>query len=348
MKSVSPNRLSWYIALSSSTLVTLCLIFAYYLDSKFNFIVISIVAILSFFISFYITRIFIRRYLDRKIKLIYKTIHNFKVQKDFKSEINMDRDVLGDISKEVSTWATSSKTEIDKLKELEKYRKEFIGNLAHELKTPVFSVQGYILTLLEGGLDDPEVSEKFLNKASKGVDRIASIVQDLDTIMKMESTEIELDIRKWDIVQLVKDAIDELEEKASLKNISMSISLEEKQMPIHVLVDKQRIMQVLINLILNSINYGRIGGSTKVKFFDMDENILVEVTDNGPGIAQEFLPRLFERFFRVDKSRARDQGGTGLGLSIVKHIIESHGQTINVRSTVNVGSTFYFTLKKAN
>jgi two-component system phosphate regulon sensor histidine kinase PhoR len=236
--------------------------------------------------------------------------------------------------------------EIEDLREKENFRKEFVGNLAHELKTPIFSIQGYILTLLEGALEDPNFNRKFLMKAAKSVDRMTMLVEDLDTITQFESGSLKLDKEKIDVVELTKEVIEQREEEAEQKNIDISFN-KNYDKPIYADADSFRVSQVLINLITNSINYGKIGGKTTVRFFDMDERILIEVEDNGPGIGKEHIPRLFERFYRVDKSRSRHQGGTGLGLAICKHIIEGHEQSMNVRSEVGKGSVFSFTLAKA-
>lgn len=235
--------------------------------------------------------------------------------------------------------------EIERLKETEQFRKEFIGNLAHELKTPVFSVQGYILTLLEGGLEDETINRKFLKKASKGIDRIATVIDDMDTITRIESGMLVLDKKKFDIEELIKEVFDDLDELAKEKNISLTINKKEAAQ-LFVFADKSKITQVLANLILNSINYGNENGKTIVCIKSLKGKVLIEVTDNGPGIDNIHLSRLFERFYRVEKSRSRHKGGSGIGLAIVKHIIEAHKETISVTSEVNKGTTFSFSLPK--
>jgi two-component system phosphate regulon sensor histidine kinase PhoR len=243
-------------------------------------------------------------------------------------------------------WAESRIREIRDLQEKDSFRKEFVGNLSHELKTPIFSIQGYILTLLEGALEDPDNNRKFLLKAAKSVDRITALLEDLDQITKIESGNLKLNKSRFDIVELTREVLESLEHKARKSDISLKIN-QPGQPPIMVLGDRPKIAQVLTNLVVNSINYGNEGGNTKIRFYDMDENILVEVADNGLGMSEEHLPRIFERFYRVDKSRSRNVGGSGLGLAIVKHIVEAHNQSINVRSTEGAGSTFSFTLEKA-
>ena len=230
---------------------------------------------------------------------------------------------------------------------MEAYRREFIGNLAHELKTPIFNIQGYISTLIdeeESTDEEASIRQKYLNNAEKNIERMISLIHDLDTVSRLESGTTQLEIEKFDIVYMAREILEMQEIRAQEKNIRLQ--LKENYAPIYVYGDINSIKQVLTNLVVNSIIYGNENGSTRVSFFDMDENILVEVADDGPGISEEHLSRLFERFYRVDKSRSRNQGGTGLGLAIVKHIIEAHRQTINVRSKPGKGATFSFTLKK--
>ena len=258
----------------------------------------------------------------------------------------MNEDVMQKVQNDVMDWATERIEEISQLKEQDSFRKDFIGNLAHELKTPIFNIQGYILTLLEGALEDPDHNRKFLMKAAKNVDRMATLVEDLDIVTKIEGGSLELDMEEFNLGDLVRDILEELEPRAKRNNIDMEF-LEENRAPFMVIGDAPKVGQVLTNLISNSLRYGKEDGTTQVRFFDMEEQILVEVADDGIGMTEEHLPRIFERFYRVDKSRSRNAGGTGLGLSIVKHIIEAHGQSISVRSTQGKGSTFSFTLAKA-
>jgi len=246
----------------------------------------------------------------------------------------------------VEEWAKNKIDEIARLKDLEKYRKEFVGNVSHELKTPIFNIQGYILTLLEGGIDDPAINKLYLKRTEKSIDRMISIVEDLESITKLESGELKPNYIKFDIVKLTEDAFDLEQRVAQEQKISLEFNPRPDK-PIMVRADKKRIMEVMTNLIVNGIKYGKRKGFVKVAFYDLHDNILVEVEDNGIGIEKNDLPRIFERFYRVDKSRSREQGGTGLGLSIVKHIIEAHKQTINVKSVIDKGTTFTFTLEKA-
>ena len=260
-------------------------------------------------------------------------------------KVALNEDILGNVNREVMDWQQNRSDEIEELKKLETFRKEFLGNVSHELKTPVFNIQGYILTLLDGGLNDPSINKDYLMRAEKSVDRMISIIADLEAISQFETGELELDMECFDIVMLVKDVFEAQKFKATSKGIMLSFRDGEEK-PVSVYADKFRVRQVLTNLIVNSISYGKEYGETKIKFYDAGENIMIEMADNGIGISNEHLPRLFERFYRADKSRSRDQGGTGLGLAIVKHILEAHGQTITVMSTEGVGSVFSFTLKK--
>lgn len=275
--------------------------------------------------------------------MIYKTIHNLKSASSDKLKIDMSQDVMASINNEVREWASVKGDEIQKLREQEAFRRDFLGNLSHELKTPIFSIQGYILTLLEGGLDDHNINRDFLMRASKGVDRISHIIEDLDTITNLESGHLQLNKKRFNILEMAIEIIDSLEPKALEKG--RKLYFDDEYSPIYVFADKGRIGQVLTNLIANTIYYGNEGGTTEIRFVKIDDRVIVEVADDGPGIASEHLPRLFERFYRVDKSRARNIGGSGLGLAIVKHIIEAHKETIDVQSTEGKGSVFSFTLK---
>lgn len=288
----------------------------------------------------------VEKFIYQKVKIIYKTIHRFKSTKDSRRDIKMNEDVVDKVNRDVLDWAEGKISEITALKQTDSFRRDFIGNLAHELKTPIFNIQGYILTLLEGALEDPQNNRKFLMKAAKSVDRITTLIEDLDAITKIEDGKYDLDVDRFDIVELALEVIDSLEQRAKGANIRLILK-NPNQKAIQVNGDRSKIEQVLTNLLVNSINYGKPDGKSIFSFYDMEDTILVEVADTGVGISEEDLPRIFERFYRVDKSRARHVGGSGLGLAIVKHIIDAHGQTINVRSTAGVGSTFAFTLEKA-
>jgi two-component system phosphate regulon sensor histidine kinase PhoR len=262
---------------------------------------------------------------------------------DFK--LNMNEDILSKSEVEILKLAKRNSSELVKLKSEEKFRREFIGNLAHELKTPIFSIQGYILTLLEGGLEDPSINKRFLQRALKGVNRMNKIIVDLDMISKFESDRINMEIENNNIVEICQDVFESLELKAKEKKITLKFA-ESNSSEILVSCDKGKIGQVIQNLVINAINYSDPDTEVLVRFTDVESNILIEIEDNGPGIDEKHISRLFERFYRVDKSRARNEGGTGLGLSIVKHIIEAHGHTVQVRSKQGKGSNFFFTLTK--
>jgi two-component system phosphate regulon sensor histidine kinase PhoR len=253
---------------------------------------------------------------------------------------------MEDVEREVNEWAQRQEDEIEKYKSWAEYRRKFVGDISHELKTPIFNIQGYLHSLLDGGLEDTSVNMSFLQKAIKNVERLHTIVEDLSAISRLESGELILEMQVFDIKALAEEVMEDLEFKAQNRNISLELKDGASQ-SFRVRADRESIRQVFTNLLHNSIKYGKPGGRTKVGFYDMDKYILVEVADNGIGIAAKHLPHVFDRFYRADKSRSRAQGGSGLGLSIVKHIVEAHKQTINVRSTQELGSTFGFTLEKA-
>jgi len=311
------------------------------IDSVITF---SVSLVTSYLVFYYL----IERFVYSKIKLIYKLIHNLKLGKDLKDALGeyVSADPINDVEQEVKEWARDKKTEIDQLKEQEKFRREFLSNISHELKTPLFAIQGYIEVLQDGDIEDPELSKRFLEKASKNVDRLASFIKDLDAISKLESGELPVQYEKFDLVELFNEVIDSLELKSKKYNITIHFK-EKYRTPTWVNADREKIRQVLVNLLGNSFKYGKNPGNTFIKTFQLHDQILVEITDDGIGIEEKYLPRLFERFYRTDKSRSRDIGGSGLGLAIVKHIIEAHEQTITVRSTENIGSTFGFTLARA-
>lgn len=296
-------------------------------------------------ISFGVFYFFIKHFINDRLKLLYKSIRKGKMTKENEISFKITDDVIANAEIETQLWSEERNKEISKLKEQEEFRREFLGNLAHELKTPIFSIQGYILTLLDGGLEDENVNRTFLERASKATDRMVSIIEDLDQITKMEADALKLEMRPFDIVELVTDIFESLEMMAKEKNIKLLFAKEYSST--FVIGDKPKIAQVLVNLITNSIFYGNKDGTTNVRFYKMDDIVTIEVSDNGPGIEEEHLPRLFERFYRVEKSRNRNDGGSGLGLAIAKHIVESHRQTISVRSTYGVGSTFSFSLDKS-
>jgi len=319
----------------------------YLLFTGFSTLFMAIGLAIFFAITFYIIQFAINTYINDKIKPIYKIIDFVpSQQKDQKIKLTPGFIELSDVEMDVELWAQHQNQEIERLKELERYRKDFVGNVSHELKTPIFNIQGYILTLLEGGLEDPSINKLYLTRAEKSIDRMISIVEDLESINKLETGELKPKFEVFDIVKIVEYVFELEQPLSNERNISL-LSTQKPDKPLMVKGDKKRIIEVLTNLVVNGIKYGKKSGFVKVAFYDFDDKIMIEVSDNGIGMTKKDLMRIFERFYRVDKSRSREQGGTGLGLSIVKHIIEAHNQTINVQSEINEGTTFTFTLEKA-
>ncbi len=301
-------------------------------------------AIISYVFSFIVIQFRVERFIYKRVKKIYDDLTLLESTNLTRGPINTD---MGTLTQEIDKFARDKKLEIETLKVREQYRKEFFGNVSHELKTPLFTVQGYILTLLDGAMNDKKIREKYLERASKGVERLVYIVNDLDMITKLEIGDLSLNIESFDIVEMVRNVFEMFEMCANEKKITLTFDIEYTK-PIIVNADKERIQQVLINLIVNSIKYGREKGTTEVSIENLIKNkVIVRITDNGIGIGKSDLPRLFERFYRVDKSGSRTEGGSGLGLSIVKHIIEAHDEKIYVESEFGVGSEFSFTLEKA-
>lgn len=300
-----------------------------------------------FLAAYWVTIYYLKKYIYRKIKLIYKTIHKHKRSPEEKTNsIDVESDIIGEVEKEVEEWALTREAEINKHNAWAEYRRTYIGDISHELKTPIFNIQGYLHTLLDGALYDNEINHSFLKRAAKNVERLHTIVEDLSAISRLESGNLVLDTVSFDIKELAQEVFEDLEIKAAQKDITLSFK-EGADHNFRVRADIDSTRQILTNLLHNSIKYGKASGRTKIGFYDMESNILIEVADNGIGIPKEHLDHVFDRFYRVDKSRSRAQGGSGLGLSIVKHIIDAHKQTINVRSAANLGSTFGFTLEKA-
>jgi two-component system, OmpR family, phosphate regulon sensor histidine kinase PhoR len=340
-KNLSPRVLSSFTALIISTanaLLSLTLKASWYIP--------LIVFAITFVITYSLYLYTLQRFIYRKIKLIYKFIYQTKATKkeEFFYESILPQKSIEEVSEDVQIWATQKRQEIETLHANEQFRKEFLMNLAHELRTPIFTVQGYIDTLLQGAMEDPEVSRKFLSNASKGIDRLVRLTADLGEISKLESGRIPINQENFVIQDLISDVYEELSLNAKERNITLTFK-KGTEGSLLVNADKQKIKQVLVNLIENAIKYGNENGTITAGCYVVDGNhIYVEISDNGPGIAEEHISRIFERFYRADRSRSRTIGGTGLGLAIVKHIIEAHGQTVNVRSKIGVGSSFGFTL----
>ena len=293
--------------------------------------------------SFFVLQYRVEHFIYRRVKKIYDDVSLLE-SSNFRSQpITTD---MATLTREVKKFATDKKLEIEMLKVREEYRREFLGNVSHELKTPLFTVQGYLSTLLDGAMNDKSIRKKYLQRAEKGVERLIYIVQDLDMISKLEMGDLNLEFSDFNLVELIQSVFDLLEMQADKKNIILMFDRKYNK-PIKVHADQEKIQQVLTNLIMNSIKYGKENGTTEVTIEDLVKNkIIVRIRDNGEGIEKNHIPRLFERFFRVDKSGARSEGGSGLGLSIVKHIIEGHDEKIYVESEFGKGSEFSFTLEK--
>ncbi|HNQ82547.1 MAG TPA: ATP-binding protein [Bacteroidales bacterium] len=344
----NPNRLALLISAANSLFISM----VYGVGIMGNMIPFSwpfffIINALLFLFSYFFIRYIIQNFIFQKIKVIYKIIRSLKLSRTEKLEwrSNLGEDMIGQVSQDVMDWAENKTAEIEQLRNIENYRREFLANVSHELKTPISNMQGYISTLISGGIDDPEINRDYLQKTEKNINRLIELVDDLDIISSLESGEVNMDKSKFDMRALTREVFEFLEDSAKSRGISFLFGNDDNN-PVFVYADRYRIRQVLVNLVDNSIKYGRDGGRTKVSFYDMDDNYLIEVSDNGIGIEEQHIPRLFERFYRVDKHRSRTEGGTGLGLAIVKHILEAHDQTVNVRSSPKIGSTFSFTLRK--
>ena len=297
-----------------------------------------------FIASFFIIQYRAKRFIYNRIKKIYDEVSILNEDEFNIASATTDIDAL---SKSMQEYVQGKRIEIKNLTERDSFRKDFLGNVAHELKTPLFTVQGYILTLIEGAINDKLIRDKYLSRANKGVDRLVAIVKDLDMIAKLETEGLHMNIEVFNIIDLIQNVFDLLEMRSKKRNITLQFD-KIYEFPVFVKADKERIEQVLINLIVNSIKYGKTNGITTVGIESYSESkFIIKIIDNGEGIKQEHIPRLFERFYRVDQSRSREQGGSGLGLSIVKHIIEAHHETMLINSTFKKGSEFSFTLKKA-
>jgi two-component system phosphate regulon sensor histidine kinase PhoR len=301
------------------------------------------IPVLSGIFAYLVFYFLLKGFIQYRLSLIYRSIQ-IKQPENVTFAKSIDS-LMEDAEKNVAEWKENSTIEISKLKEQAAFRKEFLGNLAHELKTPVFSIQGYLLTLLDGGLEDPNVNRAFLERASKSTDRITGILEDLDQITRMETENLRLEIRSFDIIELLKESFESFELIAKEKNYQLL--LEKTFASKYVQADRNKLGQVFTNLISNAISYGKENGTLMVSVLDINDHFLLEFKDNGPGIEPHHLSRLFERFYRVEKSRNRNEGGSGLGLAIAKHIVESHGQSIQVKSQVGIGTTFVITVEKS-
>lgn len=344
-RQISPNSIAIFTSLFVSFFSVLLLwLICFLLHQQVSYYIYLMEFIVILCISLFTYRYTLMRFVYAKLRIIYKTIGKpLKFQNEIRTTVNSN--IMKTVERDVAEWAINKNKQIRELKKLETYRKEFVGNVSHELRTPIFNAQGYIETLLDGAVNDPEKGKLYLQKALANIERLEAIVNDLLEISKFEAGQIHLDKKVFDIIELTRKVYYQYQIMAEEQDVKLTIDTKYKQL--FVKADPKRIIQVLENLVSNSIKYGKYSGTTVVRFYDLDEIAIVEVNDDGPGIPEENLHRVFERFYRADKSRSRKIGGTGLGLSIVKSIVEAHEQTITVRSELNVGTTFTFTLEKS-
>ncbi len=341
-KNFSPRQLSVLTALALSVPISIAI---YFLDPVWW---IALIYALVIFTGSYALILFtVQKFIYRKIKLIYKLIYQTRASKreEFYYNHILPQKSIDEVRQDVEDWAKQKTTEIEALKQNELFRKEFLQNMSHELKTPIFAIQGYVDTLLGGALYNNEVNIKFLASASRNVDRLVNLIGDLDEISRLETGVLSITRQHFVIQDLLKEVYESLYLKAQAKNIKCFIR-KECEAPLYVYADKEKIRQVFINMVDNGIKYGKENGNIEASFYNVDgTNVLIEISDDGYGIAEEHLPRIFERFYRTDLARSRKAGGSGLGLAICKHIIEAHHQTIHVRSTTDVGTSFGFMLQ---
>jgi two-component system phosphate regulon sensor histidine kinase PhoR len=324
--------------------VTIAAISYFFIEKNLGVGAVLICVLIFFVISFFIIQYRAEHFIYRRLKRIYEDVSILDVNDLRKESVTTDIDKL---SKRMQTYVEGKGLEIKSLTERDSFRRDFLGNVAHELKTPLFTVQGYILTLLEGAMNDKNVRLKYLERANKGVERLVAVTKDLDMIAKLETDGLKLNMEVFNILEVIQNVFDLFEMKAKKRNIILKFD-RIYDFPVFVVGDIEKIEQVLINLVVNSIKYGKPNGTTIVAVDDYSKNkYAIRVIDNGEGIKPQHLPRLFERFYRADQSRSREQGGSGLGLSIVKHIVEAHHQTVLIKSTFGIGSEFSFTMKKA-
>lgn len=330
-----------YITFFSSLAVYISAYFLLGIWLKAAFIL-SYIAFIFLF-TFIVIQYRVERFIYKRIKNIYDSVSILDTSDFNKTSITSD---IATLSREVQKFAEDKQQQIQNLNLRENYRREFLGNISHELKTPLFTVQGYLLTLLDGAIKDKKIREKYIERANKGVDRLISIVKDLDLISRLEAGNLDLNKQPFDLIELIQDIFELLEIKSKKREITLKFD-RLYNYPIMVIADEERIEQVITNLVVNSIKYGKVGGTTMVRI-EITENgkVLTRITDDGEGIKEKHKSRIFERFYRIDKSRSREQGGSGLGLSIVKHIIEAHNESITVKSEFGKGSEFAFTLEK--
>lgn len=340
-KNLSPKQLAALTALTLAIPVSLGLVFL-----ENSWLVGGIAFLVVFGGSYFLIYTIIQNFIYRKIKLIYKFINQTKANKreEMYYKLLLPSKSIEEVTQDVEKWALQRRNEVEVLQKNENFRKEFLQNLSHEFKTPVFAIQGYVDTLLQGAMEDPQINRRFLEKAAKNVDRLVNLIQDLDEISKLERGEIRLHQQPFVIQDLIREVFEGLAWKVDKGSIHFAIK-KGCEKPLVVFADKEKIRQVLTNLVDNAIKYGKQDGSVIASAYVIDEaTILTEISDDGMGIPEKYLDRIFERFYRTNEGRSKDAKGTGLGLAICKHIIEAHGQMIHVRSKETVGTTIGFTL----
>lgn len=341
-KNLSPKQLSFYTALALAVPVSILL---YAVEKRWLFAVISFLVLLTG--AYVLISFVLDNFIYRKIKLIYKFIYQTKATRREETYYKyiLPKKSIGEVTEDVEAWAQENRKQVEQLKANEQFRREFLQNLSHEFKTPIFTIQSYVDTLLQDEPDNPALRRKFLEKTAKNVDRLTNLLADLDEISSLERGELVLVKTNFIIQDLLRDTFESISIKAELKSIRFSIK-KGCEAPIIVHADKEKIRQIILNLFENAIKYGKQNGSIKAGIYRTDDKrILIEVSDDGVGIAEKSLPRIFERFYRTDVGRGMDATGSGLGLAICKHIIEAHDQTIHIRSTQDVGTTIGFTLR---
>jgi two-component system, OmpR family, phosphate regulon sensor histidine kinase PhoR len=346
MKSTNPKQIAFFVSLVTTTLFGLCIvIMERFFEVDIHYFAIFNLLILLAFVNYFIFLYFIDKFVFERIKVLYKTIQKSKRTPESLKKDNTDT-VFEDVETDVLKWVVESQNQIQDLKTLEEYRRNFVGNISHELRTPIFNIQGFLSTVLDDNFEDEALTKNYVTKAARNAERLEIIVNDLETISKLENGQFAIKKQIFDIRELCNEVFEDLELLAREKNILLAFK-ENYSRSFKVKGDAEAIRRILDNLIKNAIKYNHEGGSVRAGFYDLDQHVLIEIADSGVGIEEKHLPFLFDRFYRIDKSRSRKDGGSGLGLSIVKHLIDAHKQTINVRSSLNKGTTFGFTLEKS-
>lgn len=344
-KNLHPKTLSRFLAIIISCFCAIIFILISIFSVENQWFTIVIAVLFIFIVSYIVIYHSLHSFITSRIRPIYKMINSLATPEEELLEAFEDKDVILELHKDVKTWIQKTTNQIQMLKESDRYRKEFLGNVAHELKTPIFNIQGYILTLIDDGWKDEKINKKYLKRTEKNINRLIATIKDVDTISRLETGELKLNFEEFNICQLVTEVFEMQDIRAEGYDITLDYTSIPEH-PIMVAADKKRIFEILNNLIVNSIKYGKPNGRTRVKIEEIDDKVHISISDDGIGIAERHLPHIFKRFYRVDKSRSRERGGSGLGLAIVKHIIEAHKQSITLKSKLNEGTTFTFTLKR--